>query len=167
MLKSRTGTDRSDQTTTWARMAVIEALLTENRVVTPFGSLHGETSKYGSSSVAAGTSSIVQISAEAEPANPSRHSRARQQAVRFIATLLLSILKRPTPKTTASYHNPVNSVHGAGTKWSAVQALSSWMASKPTANRPSAVITTVTQAWAAAGSSGGFGLPATVVFRLA
>ncbi len=39
-----------------------DALLTENRVVTPFG-LSRSTSKYGSSRVAAGTSSMVQITA--------------------------------------------------------------------------------------------------------
>ncbi len=60
MLKSNVGTDRSDHKTTWARTAVADALLIENRVLIPFG-LFRSTSKYGSNRVAAGTSSIVQI----------------------------------------------------------------------------------------------------------
>src|SRR5947199_3657146 len=58
MLKSSTGTERSVHTTTCASTAVAEALLIESRVLTPFG-LPKSTSKYGSSSVAAGTSSTV------------------------------------------------------------------------------------------------------------
>src|ERR1700741_1575637 len=91
MLKSRTGTERSDQTTTWARMAVADALLIENRVVTPFGSSRA-TSKYGRRRVAAGTSSTVQISAKACPPRARRASRARQSAVLFILNPLVSSL---------------------------------------------------------------------------
>src|SRR6202023_3553926 len=85
MLKSRTGTDRSDQITTWTRIAVAEALLTENKVVNPFGLLRS-TSKYGSSSVAAGTSSIVQMTAAAglETANSATTaSRFRRLTARL------------------------------------------------------------------------------------
>ena len=58
---------------TCASTAVAEALLIENRVLTPFG-LFRSTSKYGSSRVAAGTSSIVSmhgesLAAEAEQAH--------------------------------------------------------------------------------------------------
>src|SRR5436305_10511427 len=91
MLKSRTGTERSDQTTTWARTAVAEALLMENRVVSPFG-LPRSTSKYGSSSVAAGTSSIVQITASAWPPRASRPKRARHSAVFFMTDNLLELV---------------------------------------------------------------------------
>src|SRR6185436_14202238 len=95
MLKSRTGTERSDQTTTWARMAVADALLIENRVVTPFGSSRA-TSKYGRRRVAAGTSSIVQINATAWPPKASRAKSVRQRTVFFIADDLLSqpVLRR-------------------------------------------------------------------------
>src|SRR5947208_16572922 len=64
MLKSSTGTERSVHTTTCASTAVAEALLIESRVLTPFG-FPRSTSKYGSSSVAAGTSSTVQRTARA------------------------------------------------------------------------------------------------------
>src|SRR6185295_13147716 len=90
MLKSSTGTDRSDQTTTWARMAVADALLIENRVVTPFGSSRA-TSKYGRRRVAAGTSSIVQINATACPPRARRANRARHRTVFFISDNLLGI----------------------------------------------------------------------------
>src|SRR6185436_20438801 len=60
MLKSNVGTERSDHRTTWARMAVAEALLIENRVLMP-SALFRSTSKYGRSSVAAGESSMVQM----------------------------------------------------------------------------------------------------------
>src|SRR5262245_31063650 len=80
MLKSRTGTERSDQTTTWARMAVADALLTENRVVTPFG-LSRSTSKYGSSKVAPGTSSIVQRTAQTGLAVMSAPPTARERRI--------------------------------------------------------------------------------------
>src|SRR6476619_4598161 len=80
MLKSRTGTERSDQTTTWARTAVADALLTENRVVTPFG-LSRSTSKYGSNRVAAGTSSIVQISAVAGPVVRTKQNDANRSCL--------------------------------------------------------------------------------------
>src|SRR6202035_226986 len=87
MLKSRTGTDRSDHTTTWARIAVAEALFTENRVVIPFPFARS-TSKYGNSKVAAGTSSTVQMTAPAGPARPNRETRTRHSATRFIETPL-------------------------------------------------------------------------------
>ncbi len=83
MLKSSTGTERSDHNTTWTSAAVAEALLTENRVVSPFGLLRS-TSKYGSSKVAAGTSSIVQITAYAWPPRARRPRRARHSAVFFM-----------------------------------------------------------------------------------
>src|ERR1700743_760365 len=83
MLKSRTGTDRSDHTTTWARTAVADALLTENRVVNPLGLLRS-TSKYGSSSVAAGTASSVQITAETGAAAASNPTNTRPRATRAI-----------------------------------------------------------------------------------
>src|SRR4030095_6115963 len=91
MLKSRTGTDRSDHTTTWARAAVAEALLIENRVVTPLGVVRS-TSKYGSSSVAAGTSSMVQITASAWPPRARRPRRARHSAVFFMTDNLLELV---------------------------------------------------------------------------
>src|SRR5580693_1133086 len=80
MLKSSTGTERSDQMTTWTRTAVADALLTENSVVNPFGSLRS-TSKYGSSSVAAGTSSIVQMTADAGATRASNPTNTRRQLV--------------------------------------------------------------------------------------
>src|SRR5215510_13213689 len=86
MLKSRTGTERSDQTTTWARTAVADALLTENRVVTPFG-LSRSTSKYGSNSVAAGTSSIVQMTATACPPRARRPRSATERITFFMQAL--------------------------------------------------------------------------------
>src|SRR6185436_8397298 len=89
MLKSRTGTERSDQTTTWARMAVADALLIENRVVTPFGSSRA-TSKYGRSRVAAGTSSIVQINALAGTLNARTARSTRPRTDFFIRGALLS-----------------------------------------------------------------------------
>src|SRR5687768_1062184 len=52
----------------------------ENSVVTPFV-LFRSTSKYGSSRVAAGTSSMVPISADDAPANVRKPSRARQTAI--------------------------------------------------------------------------------------
>src|SRR5580693_6041998 len=89
MLKSSTGTERSDQMTTWTRTAVAEALLTENRVVSPFGSLRS-TSKYGSSSVAAGTSSMVQMTAEAGAATANSEVTASSsttiRTARFISS---------------------------------------------------------------------------------
>src|SRR5688572_19693278 len=64
MSKSSVGIDSSVQNVTWATAAEAEALFTENSVVTPWA-LSRSTSKYGSSRVAAGTSSIVPISATA------------------------------------------------------------------------------------------------------
>src|ERR1700730_2840638 len=83
MLKSSTGTERSDQMTTWTRIAVAEALLTENKVVNPFGLLRS-TSKYGSSSVAAGTSSMVQMTADAGATRASNPTNRRQLETRAI-----------------------------------------------------------------------------------
>src|SRR5688500_1203382 len=75
MSKSRVGIDWSVHKVTWATAAEAEALLTENRVVMP--SLSSRfTSKYGSSRVAAGTSSMVQISAIAGVARAARAKRA-------------------------------------------------------------------------------------------
>src|ERR1700730_6740931 len=91
MLKSSTGTDRSDHMTTWTSTAVAEALLTENRVVSPVG-LFRSTSKYGSSSVAAGTASMVQIVATAWPPRASRPMRARLSAVFFMTDNLLGLV---------------------------------------------------------------------------
>src|SRR6202035_4887286 len=88
MLKSRTGTDRSDHTTTWARIAVAEALFTENRVVIPFPFARS-TSKYGNSRVAAGTSSTVQMTAPAGPATDNRPTRTKKSATRFMVTPFL------------------------------------------------------------------------------
>src|SRR6202035_5895431 len=88
MLKSRTGTDRSDHTTTWARIAVAEALFTENRVVIPFPFARS-TSKYGNSKVAAGTSSIVQMTAPAGIAIPRMAMRTRHSTALCIADPLL------------------------------------------------------------------------------
>src|SRR6185295_12546368 len=109
MLKSRTGTDRSDQTTTWAKAAVADALLIENRVVTPFGLLRS-TSKYGSSSVAAGTSSMVQITASAWPPRAKRPKRARHSAVFFMTDNLLELvypkLKPLKPSGNPFLHSP-------------------------------------------------------------
>src|SRR5579862_6779778 len=91
MLKSSTGTDRSDHTTTCTRTAVAEALLTENSVVNPFGLLRS-TSKYGNSSVAAGTASMVQMTAPAWPPRASRPKRARLSAVFFMTDNLLGLV---------------------------------------------------------------------------
>src|SRR5258708_25517680 len=84
MLKSSTGTDRSDQSTTCTSTAVAEALLTENSVVSPFGVLRS-TSKYGSSSVAAGTASMAQITALAGAATDSNPANTRPIAIRDIS----------------------------------------------------------------------------------
>src|SRR6185295_10707669 len=74
MLKSRTGTERSDHRTTCAMTAVAFELLTENVVLTPFGRFRS-TSKYGRRRVAAGTSSTVQVVAPAAPARARADSR--------------------------------------------------------------------------------------------
>src|SRR5438270_4126052 len=87
MLKSRTGTERSDQITTWTSAAVAEALLTENSVVNPFGLLRS-TSKYGNSSVAAGTASMVQITADIGAARAIAPTSTRHKTTRFIGLLL-------------------------------------------------------------------------------
>src|SRR5262249_8487808 len=107
MLKSSTGTERSVQMTTWTSTAVAEALLTENSVVNAFGLLRS-TSKYGSSKVAAGTSSIVQITAYAWPLRARRPSRARHSAVFFMTDNLprvgevnLAAVKTPEAWSTA------------------------------------------------------------------
>src|SRR3954463_9296253 len=64
-----------------------EALFTENRVVSPFGLLRS-TSKYGSSSVAAGETSMLQMIADAGTAKASRPESAPRNTVRFISHLL-------------------------------------------------------------------------------
>src|SRR6185295_13802392 len=89
MLKSSTGTDRSDQTTTWARMAVAEALLIENRVVTPF-TLSRSTSKYGRRRVAAGTSSTEQMTALAGALSARMARSTRPRVDFFIVGFFLS-----------------------------------------------------------------------------
>ncbi len=89
MLKSSTGTERSDQTTTCASTAVAEALLTENRVPWPHW-FPRSTSKYGSSSVAAGTSSTVQITARAGT-DASRPASSRTIA-QFLMKALLGLI---------------------------------------------------------------------------
>src|SRR5436305_5530056 len=86
MLKSTTATDRSDQTTRWARTAADDALLIENSVVSPFGLLRS-TSKYGRSSVAAGTASMVQMTADAGGTENSRAENASRSTVRRISHL--------------------------------------------------------------------------------
>src|SRR6476661_2453232 len=123
---------------------------------------------------------MVQITAEAEPESASRQSKAQHKAFCFITTLLTSFLRNKGRESardgTPKDRNPCSlqgllrkkgrNLHSApsggsygrsppGMKWLAMQALSSWMASKPTLNRPCAFISTVTQACAAAGSSGG------------
>src|SRR5829696_49137 len=75
MLKLRTGTDWSDQTTTFVSTAEAAELLIEKRVFTP-SALSRSTSKYGNIRVAAGTLSIVPIVAAAGPARASRPARA-------------------------------------------------------------------------------------------
>src|SRR5215472_7814181 len=85
MLKSSTGTERSVQMTTWTRIAVAEALLTENSVVNPFGLLRS-TSKYGSSKVAAGTSSIVQMTAAAGAETANSETRASSPTLQTART---------------------------------------------------------------------------------
>src|SRR6185436_11862775 len=124
MLKSRTGTERSDQTTTWARMAVADALLIENRVVTPFGSSRA-TSKYGRRRVAAGTSSIVQINATACPPRARRASRARQSAVLFISDNLLGDSIPPKSFDRAPTYNLRITSHLKSTEPPPVQSLES------------------------------------------
>src|SRR5579864_607534 len=100
MLKSSTGTDRSDQTTMCTRMAVAEALLTENSVVNPFGLLRS-TSKYGSSSVAAGTASMVQITACAGAATDSNPTNTRPIATRAMCG---PPLRHPRPQDDPERH---------------------------------------------------------------
>src|SRR4030095_7622650 len=109
MLKSSTGTDRSDHTTTWARIAVAEALLTENRVVTPLA-LDKSTSKYGSSSVAAGTSSMVQMTACAWPPRASRPRSARHINVLFMPDNLLELV------VEAQIHGHASNCHSASSE---------------------------------------------------
>src|SRR6185436_2040929 len=96
MSKSRTGTDWSDQTVTWASWAVAEALFTENSVLMPFG-LIWETggtpprshSNYGRSKVAAGTLSIVGTSANAWPPRANRATTAMEVMSLFMLSNLL------------------------------------------------------------------------------
>src|SRR6478672_5678389 len=96
MLKSSTGTERSDHTTTCASTAVAEALLTENTVSIPH-MLSRSTSKYGSRRVAAGTASIVQITARpgAAARKPASSRRARQL---FFMKLLLESVQWMKPR---------------------------------------------------------------------
>src|SRR5258707_10762 len=110
MLKSRTGTDRSDQITTWTKMAVAEALLTENSVVNPFGLLRS-TSKYGSSNVAAGTASMVQITALAGAATDSNPANTRPIAIRAMSgpPLLVSQDLRTILSVTSTNGGSTNS----------------------------------------------------------
>src|SRR3954447_1888033 len=76
MLKASTGTDRSLQIVTWASTAWADELFTETSVVSPFGLLRS-TSKYGSSSVAAGETSMLQRVACAGTARTMSESTAR------------------------------------------------------------------------------------------
>src|SRR5713226_3502144 len=105
MLKSSTGTDRSDQSTTCTSTAVAEALLTENSVVNPFG-LFRSTSKYGSSSVAAGTASMVQITAVAGAPTDSNPANTRPIAIRDMSgPPLLFILDLRTILSSALFND--------------------------------------------------------------
>src|SRR3954452_10611316 len=83
MLKSNTGTERSVHTTTCASTAVAEALLIESRVLIPFG-LPKSTSKYGSSNVAAGTSSMVQRMARAGMDMDAKAAATSRTTVSFL-----------------------------------------------------------------------------------
>src|SRR5260370_4385749 len=114
MLKSSTGTDRSDQITTWTRIAVAEALLTENSVVNPFGLLRS-TSKYGSSSVAAGTASIVQITAAAGAAASNNPAITRPRATRAMSTSSSFTRSEVPAHPRTAWHGPHHTgIHDRG-----------------------------------------------------
>src|SRR3954462_6820106 len=116
MLKARTGTDRSLQSVMWASTATLEELFTENRVVSPFGSLRS-TSKYGSSSVAAGATSTLQSAADAGTAEAITR-------------------KEKTPRNTRFFISHLLQVWPQGMVWFGAQALSSRRPSKPTLKWP-------------------------------
>src|SRR5947208_10607599 len=113
MLKSSTGTDRSDHTVTCASTAVAEALLIENSVVNPFGLLRS-TSKYGRSSVAAGTASMVQMTAPAGTTAPMPHSRNTPGTSRFIS--LPPCLGKQPRKLRRCYHQIEGRTRGAASR---------------------------------------------------
>src|SRR6185312_1314060 len=89
MLKSRTGDERALQRITWARTATAAELFTENRVLGPLA-LSKSTSKYGSSSVAAGVTSTLHMVARAGTTGTIRHASARP--TRSFISLLLPVL---------------------------------------------------------------------------
>src|SRR3954469_2707419 len=98
MLKSKTGTERSVQTATWAITAVAEALLIENKVATPCG-LPRSCSKYGSSRVAAGSGAVLRTAAPAsdEIAGASRQEMKRPSATRRIGAFITASNIRNAP----------------------------------------------------------------------
>src|SRR5258708_3515894 len=132
MLKSRTGTDRSDQITTWTRIAVAEALLTENSVVNPFGLLRS-TSKYGSSNVAAGTASTVQITAAAGAAASTNPAITRPRARRAMSRPPFELRRPEGPAHRANCWIPERSC------WhSIIRVEAGRQAGRATAPRPAA-----------------------------
>src|SRR3954468_3500319 len=94
MLKARTGTDRSLQSVMWASTATFEELFTENSVVSPFGSLRS-TSKYGSSSVAAGATSTLQRAADAGTAEAATRNESAPRKTRHFISNLLQVCLQP------------------------------------------------------------------------
>src|SRR4051812_24871633 len=91
MLNARTGTDRSLQRVTWASTATFEELFTETSVVSAFG-LPRSTSKYGSSSVAAGETSRLQTAAGAGATRAARSRAKVPRATKHFIEHLLQVL---------------------------------------------------------------------------
>src|SRR6185312_7048979 len=88
MLKASTGTDRSLQIVTWASTVWADELFTETSVLSPFGLLRS-TSKYGSSSVAAGATSRLQMAADAGTEEVRSIESAPTSTRHFISHLFL------------------------------------------------------------------------------